>query len=350
MISPASGQPTLDIGDPRRSVYRRAIVGSLVAGMAFLIFAVVTKQVRPLYAHSPWQDDPYDAAVSFSVFFVPLLMALSVLRIPLCHSFEPLPLARVTGLLRASRLILGVVWVTLLAEWMSVATRSNQQSWTAITALLIAMLSVTSLIALLATVHLWRALRQRPWRQDVVYALGSDWLADAVRVVDNHLTLLGPLRRAGAIALQWFERVPLAIVRLHPVAVSAAGSFAFGLVVASLHGIREGGGADTFALFLFVAASAMFGFVVSAGHHLGVVASTNAARGAQRRLIDGSVAGCAAVAIALAFRSWLGWIAGPTYASASAGRLMLFLTVAAGAVFVAVYSGESIARIHATPD
>lgn len=30
----------------------------------FTAFAVATRQVRALRAHSPWQDDPYDVVVS----------------------------------------------------------------------------------------------------------------------------------------------------------------------------------------------------------------------------------------------------------------------------------------------
>jgi len=338
----------LAAGDPRRDVYGRAIMGSVALGVVFLAFVAATKQIRPLYAHSPWRDDPFDVAVSFSILFVPLVLALSLARLPLCRRAEPLPVARVTGLLRAGRLMLGLAWLTLGAEWISVATRSNRQSWTAVTGLEVLMLAATTSLALVVTADLRRAYRQEP-RAGAAVGADSDWLFDLALLAEAHLGLLGPLRRSAAASLAWFVRGPSVVLRAHPIAVSAAVSVAFGLAVAAGHSLSEGGDAPTFALFLVVSASVMFAFVVSAGHHLGIVAPTGATSAPQRRAIDAAVAGAAAAGVALAFRFWLGWVVGPTDTSAGVPRLIALVTLVGAVVFVAVLLVECVARLHARP-
>ncbi len=103
--------------------------------MVFVAFAFAAKEIRVLYVHSPWEDDPYDAVVSFTIFFVPLLIGLCIVRVPLCRRQQPLPISRVVGLLRGSRVVLGAVLLTLIADWIAVAVRANVAAWNSSTAL-----------------------------------------------------------------------------------------------------------------------------------------------------------------------------------------------------------------------
>src|SRR5207249_8042943 len=112
-------------GDPRRRSAGRALLGSLLAAAGFILFVLLTKQVRAVEAHVPWRDDPYDAVVSFSMFAVPLLAVACLLRAPACRREQVLPLTRVLDLLRAARLIAVIVCVTLLAAWVSVALHTG---------------------------------------------------------------------------------------------------------------------------------------------------------------------------------------------------------------------------------
>ena len=70
---PAPSPGVLAAGDPARAAAGRAIISSLLAGCAFTAYLWGAKELRPLYVHEPWQDDPYDAVVSFAFICVPLL-------------------------------------------------------------------------------------------------------------------------------------------------------------------------------------------------------------------------------------------------------------------------------------
>lgn len=62
----------------------RAVLGVPFVGVVFFAFTWIAKELPVLYASEPWQDDPYDAMVSFAMWCVPLLAGLCGLRVPLC--------------------------------------------------------------------------------------------------------------------------------------------------------------------------------------------------------------------------------------------------------------------------
>jgi hypothetical protein len=66
-------EAVLRVGDPRRTRIGTAVISMLLTATVFVAFAFSAKQVRVLYLHSPWEEDPYDAVVSFTIFFVPLV-------------------------------------------------------------------------------------------------------------------------------------------------------------------------------------------------------------------------------------------------------------------------------------
>lgn len=47
----------MPVGDPRRPLIGRVAVGTLVASAVFFVFTV-TKQIKPVYLHAPWVNDP----------------------------------------------------------------------------------------------------------------------------------------------------------------------------------------------------------------------------------------------------------------------------------------------------
>lgn len=65
------------VGDPRRRLVGRAAFGTLLAAAVFLVFTG-TKQIKAVYFHAPWSDDPYDTVLSFTMFFVPLVRSYSL--------------------------------------------------------------------------------------------------------------------------------------------------------------------------------------------------------------------------------------------------------------------------------
>lgn len=70
---------SLGVGDNARHRAGVAIVGSLVA---YTVFTVSTKETPALYLPQPWQDDRFDALVSFDFVALPLLVIIGVLRVP----------------------------------------------------------------------------------------------------------------------------------------------------------------------------------------------------------------------------------------------------------------------------
>jgi hypothetical protein len=59
----------------------RAVAANLGAAAVFEVLTVLESQDQAVRAVSPWQDDPYDSAVSLAVFTVPALAVLIALRL-----------------------------------------------------------------------------------------------------------------------------------------------------------------------------------------------------------------------------------------------------------------------------
>jgi hypothetical protein len=350
----------LGVGDPRRAQAGRAVLGTLATALSFLGFVLVGKEIGPVYARVPWADDPYDAIVSFAMFFLPLLAGLALVRVVLCRVDEPLPVTRITGLLRASNLMLCVVLVTGASDWTSVALREHAADWDLATGIMVGLLAVGTVAAARATVDLRRASRELPRRvrdaggPDCVAEPGDaraamadepDWLADALALSGRWSAKLGPLAPSAGRVLRALDRIGTPIVRRHPIGTAALISVAFGLAVGAGAAREEGLGA-IMALFFGVAACGMFAFLVAAGSYLGVIRAERPLRGNRRRLADAVVLAAAAVPVALAFRGSLLWVVGSSEADAGVAQLAGLLGVAAMSTFALVLAAEALAGIN----
>ena len=323
----------LATGDARRPALGRAVWWTLVAAGVFVAFALVAKGFRPFHIHAPWQDDPYDAVVSFTICLVPLAAGLVVLRTLLCRRDEPLPAARIRGLVRASWVVLDLILVTVAADWTSLLLRVDEDSWTTTTAVLVVTLAVTTTMALGAA---WQLRRAPHGVLDAsVDRAGPDALADASTLARRWSRWLGPLRPTADALLSWLDDVLAPIVRRHPIGAAGLVSAVFGVAVASSNAVEDGLGPQL-GLFVGVAACGMYAFVVPAGAYLGVVRAEPPIRGTRRRVIDASVAAALAVPLALAFRSSLWWLLGTSDASAGFADLALLVSAAALLVFLGV--------------
>ncbi|TMB91186.1 MAG: hypothetical protein E6J45_06845 [Chloroflexi bacterium] len=335
---------SLAAGDPRRARAGRAVLDTLLVAAIFAPYALGAKEVPAIYQHVPWRDDPYDAVVSFTVFFVPMLAGLILLRIPLCRNDTPLPVSRVVGLVRACRVTLLAVLLTVGGEWVAVALRAGGSSWDWRTGVAIALLTVVTAAAAVAYFRVQRAVKQLPrWR--VHDALDPDWIADAVVVAEQLAGWLGPFRTAAVRVLRWLDAHIVDETRRHPITAAATLALLFGLALAA-SAAREHGPAPVLLLFVGVAASGMFAFIVSTGTYVGLVRSVQPSRGVRRRVIDALVVSAASVPVTLAFRDWLGWIAGAETGGVGAARLGRLLIIVAAAVFVIVLAAESAGRAY----
>lgn len=325
----ASG--ALPVGDAARPLTGRAVRGSLLAALVFLTVTWAGKGLPALYAHEPWQDDPYDAVVSFSMWCVPLLLGLGALRIALCRRLEPLPLRRAVDVVRWSRVTLAVALVTLGSEWVSVALHDRGRTWDGTTALLVVALAAATALAAAAARDVHRALRAL--RRSGQVPAEPDWLDDLVDLGERAVVLLGRWRGPGLRAVRWADRELLARVRRRPLVAVGAFSLVFGVGVSAPQVVLEQY-AWTMALFyVSVTACSVFAFVVVAGAHLRLVSPSESAPGTAVRSF---VAACASVPLAVGFRGSLWWVVGTDGRAAGLGDLALLVSITAVVTFVVV--------------
>jgi hypothetical protein len=346
-VSYVTSQPSLSlpVGHPSRPLVRRAFDAVLLAAASFVCFAIITTQVKSLRVHSPWQDDPYDAVVSFTMFFVPLLCGLCLVRVQLFRRQLPLAIQRVRDLLRASWLVFALIGATLAVDWTSVGLQADHPLWTTATSGLIAMLGATSAVWLISGVALRIASRQRELAVGGLPRSSVDLAGDVVAVVDQWTHSLGPLGRLAAPVNRWLGAGMLdgrSGVRRHPLVWAAGIALGFGLFLAA-GAASEGGPAPLLALFTGVGACGMFAFLVIGGWFLGAVRSTVPSTGGRRRVIHAATLTCVSVPTALAFRDSLWWLVGSTSDRAGLGELAALLAVVGCAVFVAVLATETVA-------
>ncbi len=340
--------PVLVVDDPRRPLIRRAVFGALKAAAIFFVFTV-TKEVKLVYDHAPWLNDPYDTVMSFTMFFVPLVTACLLVQVSLCLRSEPLPAARVVAILRACRVAVGAIVVDLASAWVALALGANSSRWALrATGLEVGLLGLATSVATMAVVHLVRvpALPRPAQLGDMDV---PDWLSDAVTVARRESRWFGPLRHLVLSTVEWADRCLVHRLRRHPVVAAALASAVFGVAVFGWQGYREGYFLSVTLLAMGLGSCAMFAFLVPAGAYFGLVRSTRPSYGVQRRVLDASVSGCAAAIVALAFRNFLWWTVGSNPAAAGPSQ---FATLAGGAVllaFLMVAGAESLLRSHARP-
>jgi len=337
MSTPAAAHE-LAVGDPVRTVIGRAVLGVPFAGVVFFAFTWIAKELPVLYASEPWQDDPYDAMVSFAMWSVPLLVGLFGLRVALCRRYRPLPVRRVLDLLRVSRVLMGVVLLTLAGEWVSVALRLHAQAWTATTEALIAVLAVVTVLGVTAALALRRA-----GREPVLQAARPqpDWLADAIALGEREAARLGPWRDLALAVLRWLDHEVVARVRSHPLLAAAAFSLLFAMAIGAAQIILEGYTPALALLFISVSACSVFAFVVIAGAYLRVVGRE---AGLPRRAVLAAVVASAAVPLAAAFRGSLWWLLGTNDHDAGLTQLAQLVFLAALVTGVGTLAATTLVR------
>jgi hypothetical protein len=332
----------LPIGDARRIPLARAVAAVLLAVIVFMAFELPVKQFLSLYDHAPWHDDPYDAVTSFTIFFVPLIAVVTLVRVLLCRSTQALPLSRVQGVLRGSRVALLAMVITVLTDWISVALQGNRAAWSGVTAPLVVLLGLVTAVVLGAGILLRRAAASIPPEvRDEPAA--PDWFSDVVALAHLHTRWLGPLARVARTVIDRLDRDLVTPIRRFPIAAAALAALVFGVLLALNTLLREGSGPALW-IDVVVGSSGMFAFLVSAGAYVGLVRSGRPAAGPRRRVIDATVLGCLAVPVALAFRQWLWWAVGSD--AGSPERLGELLAVAAISTAIVVFAAETLLRVH----
>ena len=282
-------------------------LGVAVVFEALTVLATHDKTVR---AVSPWQDDPYDVALSHSQFAVPMLAAVIALRLLAWRAPDGQDRAR--QVVRATGMMTALIGLTLAFEWGAVAVGAHAPAWGPWTSVLIGGLAVTSLLAVAEAAMLAR--ERRP--QDAAGRWRHDWLDDIITVCGR-----GPaLRRAAPWAAAWLRR--------HAAAGFAALSVLGAVVITGGLAVSEAWSNPLLVAWaLIVEMTGYFAFFMIGNAVAGFVARPPRTR--PRRVAEASaVAGGAAVQVAVAFRAELGTVigAGP----AKSVPAVVVLTLGAG--------------------
>lgn len=330
----------LEVGDARRPMIGRAIKLTILLGIVFTVVTFLGKEVRPLYHASPWADDPYDAFVSFAIFFAPLVTGLLLVRLPLCRRREPLAAGRIRDMVRGCKLLLATVAVTLAGEWVALLRESAPLAWSAATALLVSSLVVLSALTLGAV---WLIAGVPNVSEEVASsdAPEPDWLTDSVGAGHLVARRLGPLSGVAAAIVNALDRWIVLPTRAHPTTAAAVVSLLFGAGLAATAALEEGVG-SVLLIYLFVGNCAMFAFLMAGGWYLRIVRQAQPMRGPRARIRDGLVAAAAAVPLALAFRDLLWPLVGVAVAGAGVGELAWLVVGAGLVVFVVVLGLETV--------
>ncbi|SOB88933.1 hypothetical protein [Streptomyces sp. 1331.2] len=290
----------LEVGHPARPAAAAALSTSAAGAAAFTLFAYLTTQVCSVRAGSPWQGDPYDAVVTFTMFFVPLLGALGGARVLLCRRDRPLPRHRVEQALRAALVCTLLVAATLATDWAAVAARADHASWDGGTPWLIAsLLPLTGVTAGGLLLHR-RAIRRLPKPVRGAEDTGGDWLDDLAPLAT---LLAGPRSRTGrALAALIGRGKVLDFVRLRFTLLAAAAAVAAGLLVAT--GLASGEGWPGVLLFTMetaVFAGGTFAFVMTCNSVLRFAAPPPASK-TRRAARIATTAGALTLPVSLALR------------------------------------------------
>jgi hypothetical protein len=332
---------------------RGAVISSLVLATIFEAALFGSKETAAVYSHAPWLNDPYDVAVSFALFCIPLIVALTAIRLVaswwLPDRDAP---ARLADLLRASGVALVVVALTLGACWAALAAGANRTAWNPATAVQVAVLTLCSAGTIASALGIRRAgvaLRHAAttWRAGAeangqMSSGAPDWLDDMTGVGRLLAGLGGPPGRLVTRVLDRADERVIPLVRRHPIGAAAVLASAVGLLVTIPQSLNEGYVPPVAAVFFCIATSGVFAFAVTAGSYLRVVRTERRAT-PKAPLVRATVLGAAVVPVALAFRASL-WSLVGAHPRGSFGALLLLLASAALLGFGLTIVGERIVR------
>ena len=264
--------PSIPVGAPERRLAGRVVFGSLALALAFTGATWWAKETPALDLVQPWQDDPYDVAVSLDFVILPVLAAMIFWRALLCRRYSALPARRAADLLRACKAVVVTCLATEAAEWIALALRLHRPLWTALTEWQIAGLLVFTASSFWIAVLLATAAR----RLRAIAAPGNqpDWLADFVALGMLSSRRLARGGHAVGRAARYFDREVGVRVRDHPVASSALVASALALPFTAVKIFLEGYPPLLVLLSFALPAAVLFAFVVLVGGYLRIVTPT----------------------------------------------------------------------------
>lgn len=346
MISPGSdASGTIPVDDPWRVALRRPVFGTLLLALVFFCYAAPVKEAPSLFDHAPWLNDPFDTVVSFMIFFIPLIAVMCTPRVLLCRRSEPLLACRIRDVLRGCRVVLAGVSLTLLAEWISVVIGDNRAAWNQATWLQVGLLSLMTALDVAAVIGLRRIALPR----SNMSPSSTDWLSDAILLVEAKSQRIGSLGRPIAYFFGHFEHGLVTMIRRHPVWAALCVCTVFGVAVGLNQAVREDYRISATQVAVVLLTAGMFGLLTAAGSYLSLVRSIEPCHGTRRRLLDASVIMSIGILVPFALRYHLWWLVGSNNATAGLTQLLDLLAIFAVVIFGAAYFAELLLGLHSEP-
>ncbi|MGO4857319.1 hypothetical protein AB4074_08440 [Arthrobacter sp. 2MCAF14] len=330
--------------DPACRRLSRALAGSILLSAAFCLYIFFAKETRSLYVHEPWQDDPYDALISFEFVVLPVLTVLCACRFLVCARHAAVPGRRIMDLIRACYLLNGIVAVTVAAEWVSVLLGTHAADWTPVTAGVLAVLAAFSTAILLILILL--TVARMGIRTRVPSAGQPDWLADGLLFLELIARAFGPPGKPVRVVIVWTNRISSRWIRRYPLTFLAGVSAVLAILGGAVQIIQEGYGPGFATYFPAVNGASYYAFFAIANAYLGLIATEPIAHHPGRLA---AITAAASIPPAVAFRQFLGWIVGATGDHATAPQLYLLTAlVAATTAAVSVVIGLIVRRLVPT--
>ncbi len=322
----ASAPTSVPTGHPSVRAARVAVGVCVVTTGAFTLFALVTTQLKGVRAASPWQDDPYDALVSFTELLVPLLTALLVVRAVLLFAGTTQPTFRLRQLARASLVSMMLVAATALVDAIASLRHADHPLWTPGTPWLIASLAPLAALAVAGIATAVRAARQVPAGGRTE---SGDWLADL-----GHLVDLVSGRHVDRPRLDH----AISLVRRHLVVIALLTAAFAGIAISVEQGVIEGWTSPLlFATSAVVGAGGLFAAAIVCNRALGVVAAVPPASrpsAPRQTLLAATAATGVALPVAAGFRDSLWRLMGHAGGVHTPAEFAGIAGGAAGAAFV----------------
>ncbi|MFI7589160.1 hypothetical protein ACIB24_19015 [Spongisporangium articulatum] len=331
----------MNLDERTRSAALGVIIRNLAFALLFWLTLEATKGIGAVYAHEPWQDDPYDAGVSFMLTAVPFLTGLCLLRLTLFTG--PVPPRRALDVLRTLRIQAVLIAGTLLLEWSAVAVGAHRASWDVGTRLLIGLLAGLSVTTGAALVDLSRAVRRLRACPD--HRTGPDWVTDLVVVGRGFSRHAGILASPLARSVDTLEALVARPLHRHPVVTAGWLAALGGLVIGVPQIVLERYGPELALLFVVINAASLFTLFVVVGFLLQAVPTS----GRVRALPAAAVTACIALPGAATFRDALWAVTGVDGGAATVDTLWTTCAAAAavgGALGLVFAAGASAVHRH----
>ena len=290
--------------DARYRRVARALIGTIIVSAVFCLYIFLAKEVRSLYVTEPWQDDPYDALISFEFVALPVLTVLAAWRFLLSVTSTTAPVRRIIDLTHTCYLLTGIILLTIASEWLSVLLHTHSADWTTTTLGIICVLGLLTAATLVVVVFLALA---RATLRHVPAPRQPDWLGDGVYFLRVTAPAAGPARYPIRAATDWIDHVAADWIRRYPLTFLAAVAALLALLSDAFQIVSESYDPLFGIYFLTVSATGYYAFFAIASRYLNLSAMPPLTQHPARLI---ALTTAASIPLTEAFRQYLSWIIG----------------------------------------